>query len=603
MIYESSYDSGRLPYKPDLARGYWSKSSDFIFTGISLAFRLDVFSIAWIVFTYAGCASVIPYIAALFLFVVPLFVMQSFLGQFSSSGFIAAFRIAPLFKGIGYISLAVNSGVLTYYSVFAAVPLLYLIHSLRPTLPWSCEGIKHWSYNFTENEVRHICHILSNDPLPPNETHFWIVTHQIPSNLFLNSRFNHMKLFEPHSEGFYISWEVLLCTLLTWALIAAIFSKFNSLEKLSTVLRYCIFTVFILLFISVLRFALVPQYPLLSLFDFFLPSWDKQLESFPSVGIFVISAFGAGWGTIISLASFNKFKTKITQNSWIICLGQMLVFLSFGYIVYVTDIFYDEIRQAYDSKEPDSYVYISKMWVLFLSTGSVMAEMSWANLWCILYYAMLFLAALITISISLLSTLQSIFDDFEGYRTCKTEVTLIVIGLLGICSLYTCSNKGVFLHVIFSNDTVVTQTALNLLLFFVVLWVYGRVRFQRDLEFMLSQSFSTCKIYVLRFVSPLCLIAILLAAIFVSVIYHYLGTTVVQIAALLFIVLPWLYIPGYMMYIMLQTTGTFKTRFKRCCRPMDWYPVELEDRQRYEQTMRNADMTHQLHEVEEETVT
>lgn len=85
--------------------------------------------------------------------------------------------------------------------------------------------------------------------------------------------------------------------------------------------------------------------------------------------------------------------------------------------------------------------------------------------------------------------------------------------------------------------------------------------------------------------------------------YHFVGATVVQIAAVLFIVLPWLYVPGYMIYIMLQTTGTFKTRFKRCCRPMDWYPVELEDRQRYEQTMRNTDMTHQLHELEEETVT
>lgn len=244
-------------------------------------------------------------------------------------------------------------------------------------------------------------------------------------------------------------------------------------------------------------------------------------------------------------------------------------------------------------------MYISRLWVLFLSTGSVMADMSWPNLWCILYYAMLLLTALITITISLVSTLQSIFDEFEGFRSRKTEVTLIVIGLLGICSLYTCSNKGVFLHVIFSNDTIVTQTALNLLLFFVVLWVYGRVRFQRDLEFMLSQSFSTCKIYVLRFVSPLCLVFLLLVAIFVSVMYHYLGTVVVQIAAVLFIVLPWLYVPGYMVYIMLQTTGTLKTRFKRCCRPMDWYPVKLEDRQGYEQAMGNTDMTHQLNEMEE----
>lgn len=106
-------------------------------------------------------------------------------------------------------------------------------------------------------------------------------------------------------------------------------------------LRYSIFTAFILLIISVIRFALIPQNPLLSIFDFFVPSWEMFMTGFPTAGIFVISAFGAGWGTIITLASFNKFKTKTVQNSWIICVGQMFIFLSFGYIVYVTDRYYN----------------------------------------------------------------------------------------------------------------------------------------------------------------------------------------------------------------------------------------------------------------------
>ncbi|XP_004521783.1 sodium- and chloride-dependent neutral and basic amino acid transporter B(0+) isoform X1 [Ceratitis capitata] len=602
MIYESSYDSGRLPFKPDLTRGYWAKSSDFVFTGISLAFRLDIFSVVWMAFTYAGCAGVLPYIICLFLFVVPLFVMQSFMGQFSSSGFISSFRIAPLFKGIGYISLAVNLGVLTYYSVLAAVPLLYLFHSLRPTLPWSCEGLKDWSANVTENPVKHLCHMLTNDTTP-NANFSWFVMHEIPSNLFLKTRFNNLELFEPNDEGFYISWEILLCTFLTWTIISSIFYKCRSIEKLGTVLRYLIFITLALLLITVIRFSLVPSNLTQAIYDFFIPNRFTLIQSFSCVSIFVISVFGAGWGTVISLASFNKFKSPITQNSWTICLGQMFVFLSFAFIVFVTDNYFDEIKEAYDEQNPNSYAFINKLWVLYLSTGSVLAEMSWPNLWCIIFYLMLILTALITMSICLLSTLQSIFDDFENYRTRKTEITFIVIGLLAICSLYTCSNQGVFLHVIFANDTVVTQTALNLLLFLVVLWVYGRVRFQRDLEFMLSERFSNCKIYMLRFVSPLCLIVMLLATFFVAFMYHNVGSWIVQIAALLFIVLPWLYVPGYMIYIMLQTTGTYKTRFKRCCRPMDWYPVELEDRQRYEQAMRNTDMTHQLNSLDEETAT
>jgi len=35
----------------------------------------------------------------MFIFLVPSIVMHSFMGQFSSSGFISAFRLSPFFKG------------------------------------------------------------------------------------------------------------------------------------------------------------------------------------------------------------------------------------------------------------------------------------------------------------------------------------------------------------------------------------------------------------------------------------------------------------------------------------------------------------------------
>lgn len=62
-----------------------------------------------------------------------------------------------------------------------------------------------------------------------------------------------------------------------------------------------------------------------------------------------------------------------------------------------------------------------------------------------------------------------------------------------------------------STDSLFTQTSLNLLLLLVVLWVYGRVRFQRDIEFMLSQRFATWKVNMLRFVAPICLCILLVS--------------------------------------------------------------------------------------------
>lgn len=60
---------------------------------------------------------------------MPLMFIQSFLGQFSSSGYISVFRIAPLFKGLGYVIFLLNFVVLTYVVVYAAIPLFYAFTS------------------------------------------------------------------------------------------------------------------------------------------------------------------------------------------------------------------------------------------------------------------------------------------------------------------------------------------------------------------------------------------------------------------------------------------------------------------------------------------
>lgn len=41
------------------------------------------------------------------------------------------------------------------------------------------------------------------------------------------------------------------------------------------------------------------------------------------------------------------------------------------------------------------------------------------------------------------------------------------------------------------------------MLLIIVVWVYGRERFQRDVEFMTSQALQTWKINIVRFVTPI----------------------------------------------------------------------------------------------------
>ncbi|XP_054741399.1 sodium- and chloride-dependent neutral and basic amino acid transporter B(0+)-like [Anastrepha obliqua] len=599
MVYESSYDSGPRPFKPDLARGYWAAPSDFIYTCISLGFRMDVMSMSWFLYQHIG-GTIIVYILCMFLFVVPIIVIQSFMGQFSSSGFISTFRMSPIFKGLGYISLFVNLAVLSYYSLFAAVPLLYLFHSLRPILPWSCEGIEKWFPSSTEAEVKHSCKMLDIVNIKAGMMYNRDIRYEVPSVLFFKSIFGGDDVIKSYqyNSTFLFSWELLVCTLLSWAIVAGVFYRFYNTELMSKFLRYTIWTSLILLLICVGRFMLLPN-DWSYIFSYFMAKPDDFLEGIPNTVIFIVSAFGPGWGSIIALASFNRFRANIMNYSWIICLGQMGIFMAYGIITQIIHGYFKSLTTQYALV---NYLYVKDHWALYLSSGSVIATMSWPNLWSIIFYAMLTLTALITMITCLFSIYQSIFDEFEILRSRRTEVTLGLIGVLAFLSLYTCSNYGVVFFSAMSKDSLCTQTALNLLLLLVVLWIYGRVRFQRDIEFMLGQRFATWKVNMLRFVAPICLCLLLLIAIIGSIFEHSISSILILIAEVFFIVLPWLYLPGYMIYVFLQTTGSFKMRFQRCNRPMDWYPVEMEERQRYEGAMGNMDITHQLNRIADEVV-
>jgi len=58
-----------------------------------------------------------------------------------------------------------------------------------------------------------------------------------------------------------------------------------------------------------------------------------------------------------------------------------------------------------------------------------------------------------------------------------------------------------FIH--FAIDGLISHSLLHLLLLLVIIWIYGRERFQRDVEFMLGQPLASWKMYMLRFIAPI----------------------------------------------------------------------------------------------------
>ncbi|XP_044250990.1 sodium-dependent proline transporter-like isoform X2 [Drosophila takahashii] len=518
MVHETSYDSGLKPFAADLNRGMWERPTDYIFACFGLALKMDVFSSTHFATRDMGILGILPYFLYMVIYLVPIIVIHSFMGQFSSSGFISAFRLSPLFKGMGYVSLFLTLSMLIYYVTYAALPLFFIINSFRPTLPWSCEGLKSWYNESTGRST--ICNVT------PNLDYSEFRLFHVPSVLFFENNFR--------STG-GLSW----------------------LNKYVT------------------------------------PKPRDWAMGTVSTFIIAIQAFGAGWGSVIALSSFNRFKTDIITYSWIISFGQIFIYIMFGLVSFMLEHYFSEFAKGSDK------TYVTNIWLLILSSASALSTMGWPNLWTIIYYTTLLMAAVISITTQIFTVLQTLFDEFEDLRKKKKEITFGLIGGLAVCSLFFCTNHGNDYFIYLAIDAIFSHSVLHLLLLLVVLWIYGRERFQRDIEFMLGQPFAFWKIYILRFIAPVILVISMVAGISLTMLGFTDLSVVILVMSITLVWLPILAIPGYGFYYLSQSTGSVWDRLRRTCRPTDWYPVEMEYRQKYEETIGTTD-THQLSEVTDE---
>uniref|UniRef100_A0A1I8PZ61 Transporter n=1 Tax=Stomoxys calcitrans TaxID=35570 RepID=A0A1I8PZ61_STOCA len=603
MVYVSSYESGRAPYAPDKNRGSWLHPDDFIYACISLVFQIDVISRSWLSSIESGVMIfILVYLLSTVIFIVPLMVVKSYLGQFSSSGFISALRISPIFKGMGYVSLIMNICILACNSLFATVPLLYMFASMNPTLPWSCEGFT-WTRNLTEDEDTNLCNnesyatkivsYVDGDNIAHNFTEYKM--HNIPSVLYLKYMFHDAKLFYYGKFEFSMAWQLIICTLLVWAIISTMVLKGIQTQTIGTLIRYSMCIVIGLMTSFIIAFSFLPGASKVyeNIFDTTHHSFMNTVAYIPICGL---AAFGPGWGMVITLSSFNKFNTNVVKSSCLIALGQFGVMLGLEFLIRLSEAF------LFANANDNYYRDVEVFWTLYLSSGNVLAHLPWANLWSILFYFMLFLSNLTLTFLQLLSILTSIFDEFVFLRETRVYVITGLLFFLTALSIFFTSNSGMTYIGVISTDTLITQSAVNLLLILIVLWIYGRERFQRDIEFMTTHRFATWSINILRFVAPIGLLLALYVGLFISSHEHVFSDFILDLLSLIFIAIPWLGIPGFVIYQMLRSMGTIKERFFKSCCPTDWFPIEPEDKQRYDAVQGSVDITHTLSEIKDTVV-
>lgn len=99
-----------------------------------------------------------------------MFFMELALGQMLTVGGLGVFKIAPLFKGIGYAAAVMSCWMNVYYIVILAWAIFYFFMSMRSGK--YIEFIYTQKFSFTLNYVRHLSF---DDLMIKNEDFYWTI--------------------------------------------------------------------------------------------------------------------------------------------------------------------------------------------------------------------------------------------------------------------------------------------------------------------------------------------------------------------------------------------------------------------------------------------
>ncbi|CAG5923151.1 unnamed protein product [Menidia menidia] len=451
-------------------RPTWSGQLEFILATVGYAVGLgNVWRFPFLCYSSGGGAFIVPYLVMVLLCGIPLLFMEFAIGQYSRLGPVHALaKICPLLKGVGLATVVISFIFSTYYNILMSWALYYLFNSFQASLPWtSCNN----TWNVVEN---------CSNGFPGNSTHL-----QSSSQQF----FDH-KLLEKTSgieELGGIRWELFGYLLIAWVIIY--FCIFKGVKSTGKVVYFTAVFPYFILFALLINNVQLPGAKDGILY-FITPVWSRLFEAkvWVNAAAQVFNSLGISFGSMISMASYNKFNNNILRdvlivslvNSFTSVLAGFVIFSAIGYMAYIHNLPVDNI--ATDGPG-----------LVFVVYPEVLPTMPVSQLWASLFFFMLLCLGLDSLFGNVEVMVTFLRDEFGAniMRFLKREEFLvlavcIVSFLLGIPHI---TKGGIYMFQLMDHCTAVVS--LMFLAFFEVVtvcWIFGVPRLSLMTKRMLGQS-------------------------------------------------------------------------------------------------------------------
>jgi len=494
-------------------------------------------------------------------------------------GGLGVFKIAPIFKGIGYAAAVMSCWMNIYYIVILAWAIFYFFMSLRSDVPWrTCNN--YWNTEHCVNPYDRSS-LTCWEQYNPNNT-FSKICAINSVNISVSDLTDPVKEFWERralmiSPGIEyvggIRWELAGTLLFVW--IVCYFCIWKGVKWTGKVVYFTALFPYVLLTVLLIRGVTLPG-AMEGIKFYVMPNMAKLRES--EVWIDAVTqiffSYGLGLGTLVALGSYNKFTNNVYKDALIVCTVNSSTSMFAGFVIFSVVGF-----MAHEQQKPVAEVAASGPGLAFLAYPSAVLQLPGSPLWACLFFFMILLIGLDSQFCTMEGFVTAIIDEWPHLLRRRKELFIAFVCFLSYLVGLTCITEGGMYVFQILDSYAVSGFCLLFLIFFeciAVSWAFGVDRFYDGIKEMIGYYPTKWWKFCWTFTTPIICIGVFIFNIIQWTPVKYLNYEFPLWAHLFgwFTALTsMLCIPGYMIWLWYTTPGDRETKIRLLVRIDDDVPT------------------------------
>ncbi|XP_068605092.1 sodium- and chloride-dependent GABA transporter 3-like [Brachionichthys hirsutus] len=556
--------------RSDEDRGQWASKREYLLVVAGGVVGLgNVWRFPYLCFKNGGGAFLVPYGLFAVFTGIPLFLLETSVGQYTQEGFITCWRkLCPLGKGIGIGQLIISLWNSTY-NIIEAWALFYLAFSFRAQPPWATCNNTWNTADCLDLQTFNSSNVTSNQTKGTSAAvEFW--------------ERRMLGMSGGIEELGAVRWELALCLLACW--VFCYFSIWKGVKSSGKAAYFTATFPYAMLLILLIRGVTLPGASE-GIYYYLYPDINRlaDLQVWLEAGSQMFFSYSVTGGSLTVLGSYNDNNNNCYRDCFWICLlnsgtsfvAGFVVFSVLGFMAHQQGVTVDTVTESGPG-------------LAFIAYPQATALMPLPQFWTVCFFLMLVLLTVDTHFVTVESLVTSISDWFPKlFRAAvKLEiVVLVVCASIFLLHITMVTEGGIYIFqlVDFYGATRVCQNFMAVCECLAVGWIFGADRFSNIIEEMTGQKpavfFKICWKFIIPMVSLSSFILYLVDYQHLKIngyVYpdwaYGLGWTMTFSSVAM--------VPLWAAGLMCLTPGTFRQRLSVLCRPAEdpaWQKREREE--------------------------